>query len=194
MLSYLALGDSYTVGEGVPLYDSFPYQTVQALRRQGHAFMAPEIVARTGWTTGELLAALDRTRLLPRYDWVSLLIGVNNQYRGLEPDQYGRQFEDLVLRSQRLTVSRVVVLSIPDWGVSPFAARGDRDPREISRDIDVFNGVAEAISRRHRLPFLDLTSHSRTARGFVADGLHPAAETYRYWAQQLSKHILSDPG
>lgn len=194
MLSYLALGDSYTIGEGVPLYDSYPYQAVQLLRRQDYPFLAPEIVARTGWTTGDLLAALDATRLLPRYDWVTLLIGVNNQYRGLDPGDYGRQFEDLLLRAKGLAVRGVVVLSIPDWGVSPFAARSDRDPGQISGEIDVCNSIAAEIAGRHRLPFLDITPHSRKATAFVPDGLHPAAETYRYWSQRLSEHLAGSRG
>src|SRR5437588_11707713 len=96
MRPYLALGDSYTIGEGVPLYDSYPYQAVQLLRNAGQNFYAPEIIARTGWTTDELAAAMARTQLLPRYDLVTLLIGVNNQYRGRDLGEYGLQFEQLL--------------------------------------------------------------------------------------------------
>ena len=189
MHSFLALGDSYTIGEGVPLYQSYPYQTVQLLRSAGHPFLAPEIIARTGWTTDELTAAMDTTRLLPKYDLVTLLIGVNNQYRGLEPEEYGGQFEQLLLRAAGLATSRVIVLSIPDWGVSPFAAASGRDRKTISRGIDTFNSIASDITHRHRLPFIDITTHSRRSPVFAADGLHPAADTYRFWAQQLTVHI-----
>ncbi|HXB94377.1 MAG TPA: SGNH/GDSL hydrolase family protein [Puia sp.] len=189
MYSLLSLGDSYTIGEGVPLADSYPYQTVQLLRRNGHAFYAPEIVARTGWTTGELAAAMDRTLLLPHYDLATLLIGVNNQYRGWNIDQYATQFEDLLGRAGRLASGRVIVLSIPDWGVSPFAASTNRAPADIAREIDAFNTIAAGITRRHRLPFIDITPHSRTSPVFTTDGLHPAAETYAYWAQQLAANI-----
>ena len=193
MYSFLALGDSYTIGEGVPIYDSFPYQTVQLLRRGGHEFLAPEILARTGWTTDELAAAMDATRLLTSYDLVTLLIGVNNQYRGRDPEEYGRQFEDLLLRANRLAPSRVIVLSIPDWGFSPFAAANDRDRGNISHEIDVYNAIAADITRLHRLPFIDITTHSRTAPLFAADGLHPATGTYHFWAQQINKYYSIHP-
>jgi lysophospholipase L1-like esterase len=189
MYSLLSLGDSYTIGEGVPLYDSYPYQTVQLLRREGLPFLAPEIIARTGWTTDELAGAMDRMRLLPRYDIVTLLIGVNNQFRGRDANEFGAQFEDLLLRAIHLATANVIVLSIPDWSLSPFAASGDRDPERMSRQIDIFNNVAADITRRHRLPFIDITPHSRTTPAFTSDGLHPAAETYRSWAQQLAAYI-----
>jgi lysophospholipase L1-like esterase len=192
MYSYLALGDSYTIGEGVPLSDSFPYQTVQLLRGGARPFCAPEILARTGWTTDELAAAMDKTRMLLRYDLVTLLIGVNNQYRGRAADEYGAQFEALLLRAVSMG-TRVIVLSIPDWGVSPFAKAGARDPRKISQDIGIFNGVASTITRRHRVQFIDVTTHSRTSAVFTADGLHPAGETYRFWAQQLAASITGSP-
>jgi len=189
MHSYLALGDSYTIGEGVPLSDSFPYQTVQLLRNGGRPFCSPEIIARTGWTTGELAAAMDNTRLLARYDLVTLLIGVNDQYRGRGADEYGIGFETLLTRAMGLG-ERLIVLSIPDWGVSPFAATGDRDPGRISQEIDVFNTTASTITRRHQVPFIDITAHSRTSTIFVADRLHPDGGTYRFWAQRLAASII----
>jgi lysophospholipase L1-like esterase len=191
MYSLLSLGDSYTIGEGVPLADSYPYQTVQLLRRNGHVFHAPEIIAQTGWTTDELAAAMDRTLLLPLYDLATLLIGVNNQYQDRDPGEYGRQFEDLLLRAGRLASGRVIVLSIPDWGVSPFAASTNRAPADIARGIDAFNAIAGDITRSHGLPFIDITPHSRTSPVFTTDGLHPAAETYAYWAQQLAANIAA---
>ena len=192
MHSFLALGDSYTIGEGVPIYDSFPYQAVQLLRRAGLDCFAPEIVARTGWTTDELAATMDNIRLLASYDLVTLLIGVNNQYRGRAADEYGVQFEALLSRAQSLG-TRTLVLSIPDWGVSPFAAGDPRDPGRISHEIDVFNTIAFTIARRHRVPFIDITEHSRTSTVFLADGLHPSGETYRFWAQQIVADISGSP-
>ena len=128
--SFLFLGDSYTIGEGLPLEDSYPYQTIQLLRQAGHGFYAPEIIARTGWTTDELTAAIRRTTLLPAYAYAALLIGVNNQYRGRSAVEYGTQFEQLLLQTLALTgdARRVFVLSIPDWGVSPFAAAAAPSP------------------------------------------------------------------
>jgi len=189
MISLLALGDSYTIGEGVPLYDSFPYQAVQLLRKAGKPFYAPEILARTGWTTDELAAALSHTQWLPGYDFVTLLIGVNNQYRGRAREEYGRQFEELLQQAIRLASPQlapppqpgtpqstpappgrpnVFVLSIPDWSVSPFAhsnlpdAKG-LDREAVSREIDAFNATAVAITRRYGIEFLDITEHTRLA-------------------------------
>lgn len=200
--SFLFLGDSYTIGEGLPLEDSYPYQTIQLLRQAGHGFYAPEIIARTGWTTDELTAAIRRTTLLPAYAYAALLIGVNNQYRGRSAVEYGTQFEQLLLQTLALTgdARRVFVLSIPDWGVSPFAAAAapspgsGRDARQIAREIDGFNTAALGITRRYGPVFIDITGHSRTLGagpgGFAADGLHPAAATYRHWAAELAQRIL----
>lgn len=212
-ISFLALGDSYTIGEGVPIYDSFPYQTVQLLRAADRSFAAPEIVARTGWTTDELTAGMATTRLLPSYDFVSLLIGVNNEYRGRSSVEYAGEFEVLLQRAIGLAAAgqvgadrgqmqgrdRTFVLSIPDWGVSPFAgtylpdAKG-RDQRVVAAEIDTFNQAAEAICRQYQVTFLDITTHSRgmgaAADMFAGDGLHPSGKTYRYWAEMLARQIL----
>lgn len=195
MFSYLALGDSYTIGEGLPLYDSYPYQTVQLLRKAGQAFSAPEIIARTGWTTDELAAAMARTRLLSRYDIVTLLIGVNNQYRGRDLEEYGVQFEDILHRAIQLAQprGRVLVLSIPDWGLSPFALTQGKDRGVIATAINSFNQLARQITQGQGLPFIDITSHGRTQgsspANFTADGLHPGAGQYAWWAEQLAALI-----
>ena len=193
MYTYLALGDSYTIGEGVPLYQGYPYQAVQLLRAAGHGFHAPEIIARTGWTTDELAHTLATLRLLPHYDLVTLLIGVNNQYRGRDSIEYGQQFDGLLQEALRLagSASKVFVLSIPDWGYSPFATTRDREL--ISNEIDAFNALARDITLRQKVCFVDITPHSRTEGagpgGFVADGLHPSPSTYRFWADQLTAAI-----
>ena len=193
MYTYLALGDSYTIGEGVPLYQGYPYQTVQLLRTAGHELQAPETVARTGWTTDELDHTLSSLRLLPHYDFASLLIGVNNQYRGRDVGEYAQQFGRLVGTALRYTgaASKVFILSIPDWGFSPFAANRDRGL--ISGEIDSFNAVARDIVAAQKIRFIDITGHSRTAgatpESFVADGLHPAAPTYKFWARELADAI-----
>ena len=131
--TYLALGDSYTIGESLPIYESYPYQTVQLLREKGVKITAPEIIAKTGWTTDELAAAINQTRLIEQYDYVSLLIGVNNQYRGRKSDEYAMQFEELLKRAISFSAngtSHVFVISIPDWGKSAdrtFARRVRHD-------------------------------------------------------------------
>ena|SRR5258708_5563379 len=193
MHTYLALGDSYTIGEGISLHQGYPYQTIQFLRAAGHEFAAPEIIARTGWTTDELSHALTTVRLLPAYDFVTLLIGVNNQYRGRDASEYAAQFGALLHKAIHLTgtPAKVFVLSIPDWGYSPFAAT--RDKNLISGEIDAFNAVAEQITQQQKVHFIDITTHSRTEgatpESFVADGLHPASATYRAWAQHVADAI-----
>src|SRR5689334_17821355 len=126
--SYLALGDSYTIGESVPVQDCFSSQTVKLLNGQGLNFADPTIVAKTGWTTDELESAIQKANLQTHYDFVSLLIGVNNQYRGRSVEEYAGQFEELLKQSIAFTGNpeHVFVLSIPDWGVTPFAEGRDR--------------------------------------------------------------------
>jgi len=192
MYTYLALGDSYTIGEGVLLAETYSCQAVQLLREKGLLFTAPEIIARTGWTTDELHSAIAGTRLLPAYDLVTMLIGVNNQYRGRSTEEYMAQFESLLLQAIGFSAGRpgrVFVLSIPDWGVSPFSA--DRDRSAIGSQIDAFNGAAARIARQHQVAFIDITTHARMqGQPFAADGLHPAGEQYRYWAEKLVEQII----
>lgn len=194
-ISYLALGDSYTIGEQVRIAESFPYQAVQLLRKAGFAFQAPEIVATTGWTTDELEAGIAATAFLPAYDFVSLLIGVNNQYRGRSVEEYAVQFEQLLQRAvqfARNNAKHVFVLSIPDWGITPFAEGRDRN--KIATEIDAFNETAKAIAGKYAVSYIDITSAQRAdnaKEGFVAtDGLHPSGKEYTKWAEQLSKMII----
>jgi lysophospholipase L1-like esterase len=193
-LTYLALGDSYTIGEGVPLAGSFPYQTVQLLRRAGKPVAAPEIVAVTGWTTDELEAAMDGTAMLQRYDVVSLLIGVNNQYRGRGVDEYAAGFGQLLRRAIGLAGghwANVFVLSIPDWGVTPFAA--DRDKVQIAREIDAFNATNRQICEAQGARYINITDEQRLTGNndvyLAADRLHPSAVAYSKWAAKLAKAI-----
>jgi lysophospholipase L1-like esterase len=202
--SLLALGDSYTIGEGVSPEESFPYQAVRLLQNAGESFRPPDILARTGWTTDELAAAMSRRHWEPPYDFVTLLIGVNNQYRGRDVEEYAAQFESLLQEAIRLSgrpasAGRVLVLSIPDWSVSPFAhthlpdAKG-RTRADVAAAIDAFNATAARITRRYDVTFIDITTYGRAAGSdpalFVADGLHPAAGTYRFWAEELARSIL----
>lgn len=187
----LALGDSYTIGEGVALQYSFPYQSVSLLRKAGYGFYAPEIIAKTGWTTGELEAAMNDHTFLPKYDFVSLLIGVNNQYRGRAIIEYKDQFEHLLKRSIALAggkAEHVIVLSIPDYSVTPFAQ--DSDTEKIGREIDEYNTLNRALSVQFKVQYLDVTGLSRTAKGkaeaVVADGLHPSEKEYGKWAKEVA--------
>lgn len=192
--TYLALGDSYTIGEQVPIYESFPYQTVQLLRRDGIEMYAPEIVAKTGWTTDELAAGIEQTKLLPSYDIVSLLIGVNNQYRGRPVENYKEEYEQLLQSAIRFAGNnhnRVFVLSIPDWGETPFAEGRDRS--KVAGEIDAYNAACKLITESHHCHYIDITVSQRKEGGdpaFLAgDGLHPSGNEYAKWAMQLSKLV-----
>ena len=188
-LSYLALGDSYTIGESVPESGRWPVQLATGLRAKGIAVADPRIVARTGWSTDELWSAMDGADLAPSYDLVSLLIGVNNQYRGWALDQYRGEFARLLKRSIDLAggrPDRVFVLSIPDWGVTPFGQSSGRDRERIARELDAFNAEAAAQCKAAGVAFVDITAISREAdpvgTSVAADGLHPSAQQYARWA------------
>ena len=188
--SYLALGDSYTIGEGVPIYESFPYLTVQGLRKAGYTLYAAEIVAQTGWTTDELQAGISNSRLLPSYDLVSLLIGVNNQYRGRSLPEYTQQFEALLQQAIAFAghqATHVFVLSIPDWGVTPFAK--EKNSATITHEIDSFNAVNRLFAEKYAVHYIDITPGSRLAAHdpslLAADQLHPSGKEYALWAAKL---------
>ncbi len=184
---YLALGDSYTIGEGVAPADRWPVVLVERLRADGVALGGPQIVARTGWTTDELDAALDAADLEPPYALVTLLIGVNNQYRGRPLDEYRAQVAGLLDRAIGFAGSdpdRVVVVSFPDWGVTPFAA--GRDRAQIAYEVDAFNAAAAEIAGARGVRFVDVTPLSRAQGGLTtSDGLHPNAEAYRAWVDLI---------
>jgi lysophospholipase L1-like esterase len=189
--SYLALGDSYTIGEGVPIYESFPYQTVQLLRKAGYAIYAAEIVAKTGWTTDELQTGIAASRLLPQYDLVSLLIGVNNQYRGRSLPEYKEQFEALLQQAIGLAGNKkqhVFVLSVPDWGVTPFAS--GKNSATIAHEIDSFNAVNKLFAEKYAVNYIDITPGTRQAGSdtslLAADQLHPSGKEYGRWAAQMA--------
>lgn len=191
----LALGDSYTIGESVPVSERWPVQLAAALRERGVPAAEPVIVARTGWTTGELLAAIGEQEPSGPFEIVSLLIGVNNQYRGGDLDEYRREFRILLQRAIDFAggnPDRVIVLSIPDWGVTPFAA--SRDPDRIAAEIDRFNEVNRVETERAGARYVDVTPVSRQAatdRELVAgDGLHPSGKMYAAWVRLVLPEVL----
>lgn len=192
--SYLALGDSYTVGEQVLLADSFPYQTVQLLRQNNLPFFAPEIIAKNEWTTEDLQKEIDTKLFLEKYDFVSLLIGVNNQYRGKDLDEYEIQFERLLQKAIRLcgnNVKNVFVLSIPDWSTMPFAK--DRDIEKIAEEIKLFNKACKKITKKLCCIFINITvsqiKDSDDPKMIAEDGLHPSLFEYKKWAKKLAAAI-----
>lgn len=184
---YLALGDSYTIGEGVEADERWPVQLAAQLQAKGIVVEPPEIIAVTGWTTDELSAGIDAAAPDGSYDLVSLLIGANDQFRGLHPREYLARFRPLLRRAIELAggfSDRVLVLSIPDWSVTPFAE--GRDRAELSELIGIFNSVnwAEAGSAHAR--YVDITKSSQRARNrpdlLAAGGLHPSGRMYLEWS------------
>ena len=192
-LHYLALGDSYTIGESVPAEACWPMQLVEQLRRHGVVIDDPRIVAVTGWTTDELSAGMNRPRLALNYDLVTLQIGVNNQYRGRSAGEYRGEFSALLQRSIRLAGNhpgRVVVVSIPDWGVTRFGLASGRDTAKIAHELDVFNAIARDEASRAGARFVDITGISRDQPSMVADdGLHPSAAQYALWTRAIATTV-----
>jgi lysophospholipase L1-like esterase len=197
-LRYLALGDSYTIGEAVPPEMRWPILLADALRAHGLPVAEPTIIAKTGWTTDELDAAIDEADPRGPYDIVSLLIGVNNQYRGGDIEVYRAEFRALVQRAVGFAggeAGRVFVVSIPDWGVTPFAAEDIRSPEQIGEQIDAFNAVARAEAERAGVSFVDITPYSRTAAAdpslVAPDGLHPSGAMYAGWTERVLPSVLA---
>jgi len=189
-MRFLALGDSYTIGESVASEERWPAQLGALLRAEGIDLGDPTLVATTGWTTDELWAGIDHANPQGPFDLVSLLIGVNNQYRGRSRDEYREQFAALLQRAIGFAggnPARVVVLSIPDWGVTPYAARLERDPAAVGADIDAFNAINRAETERRGARYVDVTPFSREAAHdpslLAADGLHPSGRMYAEWAR-----------
>jgi len=182
---YLALGDSYTIGESVAESDRFPVQLARSL-----GLHEPQIIAKTGWTTDELNAAIDKANPQGTYGLVTLLIGVNNQYRGRDAEQYRREFVGLLDRAIAFAggnPSHVVVVSIPDWGVTPFAA--NRDRAKIANEIDHFNAINREETLRAKARYVDITPVSRRAANdaslVAGDGLHPSGAMYAEWVKLI---------
>jgi len=193
--SYLALGDSYTIAQSVPAAESYPAQTVHILSAENIHFSDPEIIARTGWTTADLLNKISTDPpQRSTYDIVTLLIGVNNQYQHLSEEQYKIAFDTLLNKAIQYANNkkeRVIVLSIPDYSVTPFAQGSDR--AYIAAQIDLFNNINKTISLQAGVNYLDITAYTRMAatdQSLVAyDGLHPSGKEYGVWAKDLAEKI-----
>jgi lysophospholipase L1-like esterase len=187
---YLALGDSYTIGQGVEEADRWPNLLVSLLREKGTSFASPEIIARTGWTVRDLSEGIDASQPWGPYDLVTLLIGVNDQYRGGDPESYRQSFAALLRRAIGFAGGRaghVVVLSIPDWSVTPFAERSGRDRAGIAAKIERFNQINREETAKAGARYVDVTPVSREARAdsslLAPDGLHPSGSMYAAWAR-----------
>ena len=204
-IRFLALGDSYTIGESVDESDRWPNQLAAMLEScpqfmissVGHEVdIEVTIIARTGWTTSELWEGIRAREVDPPYDLVSLLIGVNNQYRGYDIDEYREQFIFLLNKAIEYAdgvANRVLVLSIPDWGVTPFA--GSRDRKKIATEINIFNSVNREETEKAGAQYVDITPISRKAindSSLIADdGLHPSGKMYAEWST-LALPIVRD--
>ncbi len=195
--TYLALGDSYTIGESVDETDRFPAQTAQLLRQQNIDVTNPDIIAVTGWTTANLLNALNDNSPGKNYSIVSLLIGVNNQYQGRSLDEYKNEFTELLSRAITYAGNNkdhVFVISIPDYSVTPFAQGSDT--AEIAKEIDDFNAANKIITLNAGVHYIDITPVSRDAKNdpslIAIDGLHPSGVQYKKWSDLLAPVILKE--
>jgi len=195
--TYLALGDSYTIGQSVPQNQSYPYQLKTLLNNDALNVLAPDIIAVTGWTTDNLINAIDQSSFKDKkYDFVTLLIGVNDQYQQLSKDNYRTKFAQVLKTAIAFAngnVDRVFVISIPDWGVTPFAGGQDAI---IGPDIDAFNAINLDETRKAHVTYADITAISRQAandRSLIADdGLHPSGKMYAEWMALLEPMVIKE--
>ncbi len=187
----LCLGDSYTIGEGVLPDERFAHQAVRILQERNMPFDWPVLIATTGWTTADLMAHLAHQKPTGTFDIVTLLIGVNNQYRGLSLDNYQEEFSALFQQAIHYAADdsrRVIVLSIPDWGVTPYAE--GRNRKQIAEEIDRFNTINQSVTLAYGATYLDITKYSRLYPQWVtSDGLHPNAQQYALWANDLADAV-----
>jgi len=192
MMRFLALGDSFTIGEAVAEAERWPVQLVTRLRQQDIQINDPEIIAVTGWTTDELAAGIQATNPQGPYELVTLLIGVNNQYRGWPLDVYRKEFADLLQQAIHFANGQpehVIVISIPDWSQVPFAAQDKRTPAQISAEVGAFNTVNQDEAAKTAVNYIDVTTGFRQAAHnsdlVAADGLHPSGLMYAEWVEAI---------
>ncbi|MCC5929935.1 MAG: SGNH/GDSL hydrolase family protein [Cyclobacteriaceae bacterium] len=187
--TYLALGDSYTIGEGVPVKDRWPIQLAGRLDENRIEVKPPRIIAQTGWTTGELLLALNQAQITEQYNLVSLLIGVNNQYRNGDLEFFTNTFNELLDKSIGYAGGNpmnVIVLSIPDYGVTPFGR--NRNPEKIAREIDEYNRISKIACERKNISYFSITELTRLYTGvdyIASDQLHPSGKMYELWVNAI---------
>lgn len=190
-IKYLALGDSYTIGEGVSESDRFPVQLSNELNKLGFLVDQPIIIAKSGWTTDELSSALDEKEPIGKFDFVTLLIGVNNQYRGRDAEEFRNEFIQLLNRAAGYTnsIMNVIVVSIPNWGLTPFAIEKGRDPETVTKEIELFNSIAKEESKKVDAHFINITDISQLAAKDLTllanDKLHPSGKMYSLWVERI---------
>lgn len=195
-MKYLALGDSYTIGELVEAKDNFPHQTVTLLKNKNIKLTLDKTIAVTGWTTSELNEAIAKEKPSNDYDWVTLLIGVNNQYRGQDIKLYEQEFYNLLSQSILFAngrASRVIVLSIPDWGLTPFNTK--RNVTKTSQEIDAYNAINKKFAKHFGCRYIDITpltrKYAKDEDYLTEDKLHLTGKMYKLWAEQITE-IIAD--
>ncbi len=188
----LCLGDSYTIGEAVEEKERFPMQMIELLKKNKIELEKPIIIAKTGWTTDELASAIKQKNVKEKFDFVTLLIGVNNQYRGRDLENYRKEFRELLNTAIDYASENrhhVFVISIPDWGITPFGTKDKRGKEQIGKEIDLFNSINKEESQKAKVNYIDITPASRKAKKdlelIANDGLHPSGEMYEEWAELL---------
>lgn len=194
-ISYLALGDSYTIGESVAEDDRWPVQLSDSLANRGFEVQSPRIIAKTGWTTGDLLDAINEADPKTNYDLVSLLIGVNNQYQGSDFSRFETEFEELLKQAISFAngkAENVFVVSIPDYGVTPFGQ--EKNPPKIAKELHRYNEMAQMTSKKYEVSFINITPISENAIDdstlTASDGLHPSGTMYQQWVSKMLPSIL----
>ena len=194
-MTYLALGDSYTIGESVKTSERWSVQLVERLKNKGLQLSDPKIIATTGWRTDELKVAIEADKdLLTSYDLVSLLIGVNNQYQGKSVESFAPEFEELLQMAIKLAggdKNRVFVVSIPDYGKTPFGAAKEE---QIERELNAYNKISEKIAQKYGVPFFNITPISRKAKQDIElvakDQLHPSGKMYTEWVNLIEEDVI----
>tara|TARA_B100000965_G_C19550990_1_gene740004 strand:+ start:204 stop:932 length:729 start_codon:yes stop_codon:yes gene_type:complete len=196
-IKYLALGDSYTIGESVAREYSFPYQLSHVLQSANYALEQPTIIAKTGWRTDQLIAATKEKELPKEFQLVSILIGVNNQYQSKPIKIYKQELTQIIELAESLCIhgkKGLFMMSIPDYGVTPFAK--NKNPRKISIEIKQYNELAREIAKEHGIPFYDITPISQKARTDLSliaeDNLHPSAKMYKLWVSEIREKVIQD--
>jgi lysophospholipase L1-like esterase len=195
-VSYLALGDSYTYGLAVSQNESFPFQLDSALKQNGYKAANPVVIARFGWTSADLLAGVTAADLTQKFDFVTLLIGVNDQNKGVNTETFTSNLDQLIGQAVVLAKgnsNRVFVISIPDWSVTPFAA--NMNTAEISAGVQLFNTVNQVEAGKFKVNYIDISALSDLAATDPSltsyDGLHPSAKMYALWANQFYGNIIA---
>ncbi|GGE20865.1 SGNH/GDSL hydrolase family protein [Psychroflexus salis] len=193
-MTYLALGDSYTIGEAVETQKNWPNVLTKQLEADGFSLQKPKIIAVTGWRTDELISAIEKENLAKKYDLVSLLIGVNNQYQKKDINQYKNEFEHLIqigLSKSKYNAQGMFVVSIPDYGVSDFAKK--KELQKVAEEIATYNKIAKQIAEKYNIVFYNITPISKSIEGnksmFAEDKLHPSAEQYQLWVDVFYEKV-----